>query len=225
MRTQIFKAIFSAATCGLLFCSLLLASHPGTIRAATVYDSGGFETFVAAQTLDGQDPAPPLGNGPWRQDDGISMAEVTALNPIEGFQSVKITRAAGAAGNTRWGVVKPIVPGALENVVNIHFDMRVVRAANEYGPLFGIEAYDASSGTPKLIGSLLLDAAAKSYVTQRAPARLRARASMWTSFLITITASRSTLRTRPARCMWMVSGFIQKVLWMQPPALSQTHLW
>ena len=38
----------------------------------------------------------------------------------------------------------------------------------ELGPLFGIECYDGSGATPKLIGSLLLDAYAGDVVYQRA---------------------------------------------------------
>ncbi len=146
------KTILSIGACGLLLCSLVPA------QATTIYNSGGFETFIPTQNLDGQDPAPPIGNGPWAQDNGASTAEVTTVNPIEGAQSVKITRAAGATGNTRWGVVKSVAPTGLDNVINLYFDMRVVRQTNEFGPLFGIEAYDASAGAPKLIGSLLLDA-------------------------------------------------------------------
>jgi autotransporter-associated beta strand protein len=138
------------------FQILALASCLTSTQAAIIYDSGGFESFIPNQNLDGQDAAP-LGNGPWAQDNGASTNMVTAFNPIEGNQSVKITRAAGATGNTRWGVLKTISPAGLNNVVNIYFDMFVVRQTNDFGPAFGVEAYDASLGTPKLIGSLLLD--------------------------------------------------------------------
>jgi autotransporter-associated beta strand protein len=153
MKT-ISKTILSREGCGLLLCALLLVASFATTQAATVYNSGGFETLVPTQPLDAQDPV----NGPWARDNGTSTAQVTTVNPIEGAQSVKVTRAAGATGNTRWGVVKSVAPAGINNVVNVYFDMRAVRQANEYGPLFGVEAYDASAGTPKLIGSLLLDA-------------------------------------------------------------------
>jgi len=127
--------------------------------AATIYDSAGFESprFVASQPVDGQDPSP-VGPGPWQQDNGASTAIVSSANPIEGAQSLLVTRTNTANGNTRWGVVKSIAPGAFTNVVEILFDMRVTYAAQGYGPLFGIEAYDASAESPKLIGSLFLDA-------------------------------------------------------------------
>jgi autotransporter-associated beta strand protein len=155
MNSTLFKTVRSLKSSALLLCGFVFFLI--STQAATIYDSGGFESFIPSQNLDGQDSAP-LGNGPWAQDNGTSTAEVTGANPIEGNVSVKITRAAGATGNTRWGVVKSVAPAVLNNVVNIYFDMRAVRQANEFGPLFGIEAYDASAGAPKLIGSLLLDA-------------------------------------------------------------------
>jgi autotransporter-associated beta strand protein len=145
MNTKFSQTILSLA---------LLFSWLSSAQAATVYTSGGFETFVPTQPLDTQDVL----NGPWAQDNGTSTAVVTTANPIEGNQSVKVTRATGATGDTRWGVIESVTPAGLNNVVNIYFDMRAVREANEFGPLFGIEAYDASAGAPKLIGSLLLDA-------------------------------------------------------------------
>src|SRR3954453_5258537 len=115
-----------------LFRILTLATCLNSAPAAIIYDSGGFETFIPNQNLDGQD-AGPLGHGPWAQDNGTSTNVVTAVNPIEGNQSVKITRAPGA-GNTRWGLVKPIIPAGLNNLVNIYFDMFVVRQTNDFGP-------------------------------------------------------------------------------------------
>jgi autotransporter-associated beta strand protein len=158
MNTIFIKVVRSLKISCLLLCGFPLGSSLVSVQATTIYDSGGFETFLPLQNLDGQDPTPPIGNGPWAQDNGTSAAMVTAANPIEGNQSVKITRAAGATGNTRWGVLKSVVPAGLNNVVSVSFDMRVVRQANEFGPLFGIEAYDASAGARKLLGSLLLDA-------------------------------------------------------------------
>lgn len=139
-------------------------------EAADIYDSGGFESpvFLLEQSLDGQDPPPPVGNGSWAQDNGSSIATVTAVNAIDGAKSIKITRSAGAAGNTRWGVVKAVSPAVPDNVVDIRFDMQVVQKTNEYGPLFGIEAYGSVLGTPKLIGSLLHDASTGELVCQRA---------------------------------------------------------
>ena len=139
-------------------------------QGAGIYDSGGFESpvFLLEQSLDGQDPPSPLGNGSWAQDNGSSVAVVTAANAIDGAKSIKITRSPGATGNTRWGVVKALSPAVPNNVVDIRFDMQVVQKTNEYGPLFGIEAYGSVLGAPKLIGSLLHDASSGELVCQRA---------------------------------------------------------
>jgi autotransporter-associated beta strand protein len=149
-----------------LFAAGLVASS----QAAPVYDSGGGDSpvFLLEPSLDGQDPPPPLGNGSWAQDNGTSVATVTAANAIDGAKSIKITRSPGSAGNTRWGVVKAVSPAVPDNVVDIRFDMQVVQKTNEYGPLFGIEAYGSILGTPKLIGSLLHDASTGELVCQRA---------------------------------------------------------
>src|SRR5205085_1799990 len=140
--------------------SLIAAAAQG----ATVYDSGGFEAprFLAvpnANNLAGQD-VPPPGQGPWQQDAGTSTAVVQTNTPQAGLQAVEVTRVAGATGNTRWWVNKPVTPTPASSVVDISFDMSVnIPALLTHGPLFGVEAYDDSGATPKLIGALLLDAA------------------------------------------------------------------
>ena len=133
-------------------------------HAATIYDSGGFEAprFVAVPTannLAGQDPTP-AGQGPWQQDAGTSTAVVQTNTPQAGLQAVEVQRLVGATGDTRWFVTKPVTPTPASSVINIDFDMSVnIPAVLTHGPLFGVEAYDASSATPKLVGGLLLDAA------------------------------------------------------------------
>ena len=158
-------SVFRRSLIPALFATGLAALAQG----AGIYDSGGFESpvFLLEQSLDGQDPPPPLGNGSWAQDNGSSVAVVTAANAIDGTRSIKITRSAGATGNTRWGVVKVVNPAVPDNVVDIRFDMQVVQKTNEYGPLFGIEAYGSVFGAPKLIGSLLHDASTGELVCQR----------------------------------------------------------
>ncbi|TAK96714.1 MAG: hypothetical protein EPO07_14265, partial [Verrucomicrobia bacterium] len=152
------------------FIASLLLTICGMARAATVYDSAGFESprFMLTQNMDGQDPIPPVGQGPWQQDNGTSTAVVEGNNPVEGAQSITVTRVGTVTGNTRWGIVKPVTPSGVSNIVEILFDMRVTYAALGYGPLFGIEAYDDSLGGRKLIGSLFLDAGSGDVVCQEA---------------------------------------------------------
>lgn len=148
-----------------------------TSRAAVVYDSGGFEPpkFINTQNLAGQDPVPPpVGYGPWRKDLGTSTAAVQTDIPNGGQQSIKVTRVAGASGDTRWGINVPITPTATSNVVAIDFDLHAIInpginwGGPDLGPLFGVECYDSSGGTPRLIGSLFLDAYAGDIVYQQA---------------------------------------------------------
>jgi autotransporter-associated beta strand protein len=149
------------------FAALMFLASVNVLNATAVYDSGGFESprFAASQSLAGQDAAPPrpLGYGPWQQDAGTSTAVVQTDLPNGGLQSIKVTRVASSTGDTRWGITVPITPTAASNVVAIDFDMtaNIGTGTNwggpDVGPLFGIECYDASLGTPKLIGSLLLD--------------------------------------------------------------------
>ena len=141
----------------------VLAAVPAVSSAVVVYDSGGFEPprFVAGGELQGQD-APPAGQGPWVKDSGTSTAVVQNTNPSGGVQSVQVTRVASPTGDTRWAVEKTITPTASQNLIDIDVDMRVNQAAfgGNFGPAFGIEAYDAAT-TPnalKLIGSLTVDA-------------------------------------------------------------------
>ena len=139
---------------------VLLACLGGQARAAVIYDSGGFELprFTAGGNLQGQDVV----QGPWLKDGGVSTAVVQTTNPAGGTQSVQMTRLANANGDTRWTVTKPITPTASQPIVDIDVDMRLNQATfsgvpptnTDFGPAFGLEAYDGS----KLIGSLTMDA-------------------------------------------------------------------
>ena len=121
--------------------------------SAIVYDSGGFDAprFVSGMALQGQD-SPPTGEGPWQKDGGTSTATVQTAIVATGLQAVQMIRAANNSGDTRWSVLEPLTPTAVDNVVRIDVDMRVEQstfAPFDFGPAFGIEAYDASSaGAP-----------------------------------------------------------------------------
>ena len=150
---------FTRATYSLLTLFLAAASSPGAI----LYESAGFELprFTASQPLQGQDN-PPTGQGPWLKDSGTSTATVQTAVVAGGLQAVQVTRLPISTGDTRWSVIEPFTPTALENIVQIDVDMRVEQSTFtpfDFGPAFGIEAYDGSAaGAPKLIGSVTLDA-------------------------------------------------------------------
>lgn len=144
--------------------------------AVVVYDSGGFESprFTAGLTLQGQDVAP---NGPWLKDPGTSTGVVSTTNPQSGTQAVTITRLAQSGADTRWAVNKPLVPTPFLNIVDTAADVRVEQATfagspptnTDFGPAFGLEAYDATiPATPKLIGSLTVDATTGDVLYQQA---------------------------------------------------------
>lgn len=171
------QAVAFPASSPVALMAVLLSAGIANSTATVIYDSGGFESprFLASQSLAGQDPTPPpVGYGPWHQDTGASTAVVQTDVPNGGLQSVKITRVAGSAGDTRWGVNVPITPSVASNVVAIDFDMSVTISPGtnwggpDLGPLFGVECYDSSSGAPKLIGSVFLDAYAGDVVYQQA---------------------------------------------------------
>jgi len=145
--------------------------------AVVVYDSGGFEAprFTTGLTLQGQDIAP---NGPWLKDPGTSSGVVSTTNPQSGSQAVTITRLAQSGADARWAVNKPLIPSSpFLNVVETDVDMRVQQATysgtpptnTDFGPAFGLEAYDATvPATPKLIGSLTVDATTGDVLYQQA---------------------------------------------------------
>jgi len=154
----------SVVKLGLVAAAVALAA-PAT-SAAVIYDSGGFEApkFTAGAPLAGQDVI----SGPWLKDPGTSTAVVTTTNAFTGTQDVQVTRVPGPTGDTRWSVTKPQAPATGFNVFDIDTDVRVEQSTfsgtpptnTDFGPAFGLEAYDASTTplAPKLIGSVTIDA-------------------------------------------------------------------
>jgi hypothetical protein len=141
----------------------LLAS---SASAAVVYDSNGFEPprFVNGSNLEGQDPVP---NGPWfRAGTNSSTAVIQSAVSTSG-QAVRVERAAEAGADTRWAVIKPIVP--TQRYIHIEWDMRVLETSLPgltFGPFFGIEAYDAVGASIPLIGALGVDASTREVLVQ-----------------------------------------------------------
>jgi hypothetical protein len=148
----------SVVNSGLIAAALAFAAPMAS--AAVVYDSAGFEApkFTAGANLQGQDVAA----GPWLKDPGTGSATISTVNAFSGTQAVVVTRAPTATGDTRWSVIKPLTPVAGANILDIDVDLRVQQATfgglppnnTDFGPAFGIEAYDTS----KLIGSVTVDA-------------------------------------------------------------------
>lgn len=124
--------------------------------AVVLYTSQGFETppFTNNLALENQDPV----NGPWVTDNTVSTATVQSAVKLSGNQAVQVTRAGNSAGDQRWAVQKPITPSL--RYVTIEWDQHTLQTSQvgvNFGPLFGIEAYDAVGSSFPLIGSALVD--------------------------------------------------------------------
>src|SRR6266545_5507387 len=126
MRDKMLKQI------GLCVAIVMAGAGVGTMRAAVVYDSAGFELprfqaapLVGTNALAGQDPAPPVGQGPWQQDAGTSSAVVQTNSVKSGLQSVYVQRLSGATGDTRWWVPVAVTPTVSDPAVDLSFDMDV----------------------------------------------------------------------------------------------------
>ena len=133
----------------------LTAARPAA--AVPVFDSGGFESprYIPGE-LSGQDTL-----GPWLKDAGTATAVVQSTVTNGGTQAVQYTRPAAAAGDTRYGVLKPLTPTGTLQTLRVSWSMNVQQTqvpTVDFGPFFGVEGYDAFNDTPKLIGSLGVDA-------------------------------------------------------------------
>lgn len=142
----------------------------------TIVDSVGFEKpkfdpgFSNSETnyngqLEGQAPFPePFPVGTWLQTHPVgnytSKATVVGgvFAPGGGTQSVKVDR--GANTDARWAV--PVDGWPSERYVCIDWDMRVEQTVaadpSQFGPFFGVEAYDDDATSIGLLGSLGVDA-------------------------------------------------------------------
>jgi hypothetical protein len=126
---------------------------------AAVFDSGGFESpRYTTGPLEGQDLL-----GPWQEDNataGIARIQTDVVQ--SGQQAVRMVRPGAPDGDTRYGVVKPIVPNGVLNTIRVSWDMNVPQNAQAnvpFGPFFGVEGYDGTVPThPQLAGSLGVDA-------------------------------------------------------------------
>ncbi len=120
--------------------------------AVVIYDSGGFEApRFTPGPLTGQD------GGSWMQSPAPSTGTAIVQSAVKfaGNQAVQVTR---AANNDRYFPDTPVVtPTPAQRYITIDWKMNVTEAvhAGNFGPFFGIEAYDPTS---KVIGALGVDA-------------------------------------------------------------------
>jgi hypothetical protein len=140
-----------------IFAVAMALLAAGRASAVPVFDSGGFEAprYIAGE-LSGQDT-----QGPWLKDAGTATAVVQSTVTNGGTQAVQYTRPAAAAGDTRYGVLKPLTPTGSLQVLRVNWSMNVQQTqvpTVDFGPFFGVEGYDAFNDVPKLIGSLGVDA-------------------------------------------------------------------
>lgn len=147
-----------------LLSAVALAAVAQPLSAAVIYDSGGFEEprFAAGAPLEGQDPA----QGPWVRSGGTaSSATVQSTVVQSGSQAVQVNR---QGDDTFWGVIEP--EPAVAGQIAVEWDLNVVQAthAGDFGPFFGVQAYDALDNAPLLIGAAGIDAKTGEFLYQEA---------------------------------------------------------
>jgi len=169
------QRILSAAPACILAALLLLSATNSFAATTGIVPFGGspgvigFETSEGYTTmfdgdgkLEGQVPA--TFNGTWlrspeRPDGAIESAGFIQTSVVKtGDQAVQIDRIAGS--DDRWGV--PVDGFPSERFVCIEWDMRVDPSSgtvgSDFGPLFGIEAYDDDAAQIGLLGTIMVDA-------------------------------------------------------------------
>lgn len=113
-----------------------------------IVNTAGFEAFNAGP-LAGQQGWASVGSG---------AATIQSTVVKSGTKAVKVDKSAGS--DSRWGDVVTGYP--TERFIMVNWDMRVTgtgAGAGNFGPVLGVEAYDASSPSAiKLLGSLFVDA-------------------------------------------------------------------
>ncbi len=151
-RAMLWRKFVLTAASAVVATAFVSSSAP----AAVLYDSEGFETppFVNNSALEGQDPV----DGPWFTDNNVSSATVQSGVKASGSQAVQVTRNGSANADQRWAVSKPITPS--ERYVIVEWDQLTLQTSQfgvSFGPVFGIEAYDAVGNSFPLIGAAGVD--------------------------------------------------------------------
>jgi hypothetical protein len=143
--------------------------------------NGFSTTFLTTGQLEGQFNPPGSGQvtspGQWLRTKGAgastAVVQNTVFAPGGGNQAVKVDRAAAANADQRWAVPvdalgypdypNPAPPEPAQPCICITWDMRVqgpagINNGNQFGPFFGVEAYDDAGNPIALLGSLGVDA-------------------------------------------------------------------
>lgn len=148
---------FAAALC------ILAAGAAAQAASFTLVDGEGFESPEYAQALlEGQFASTFEGNGSaaWVQSPlgGTGVATVQDSVVASGSQAVQVDRAANS--DDRWAVPIAGAPSANMPIVCIEWDMLVEASptTQDFGPFFGIEAYDDDATTLLRVGSWGVDA-------------------------------------------------------------------
>jgi hypothetical protein len=144
-------------------CSLLVFVPGSNLVASGVPFTTGFEfpTYNANQPLQNQSGW--LWDGTAQGTVGHSNAIVQSAIAHTGNQAVRVTKAANS--DRHWAVPTsnypaPILTYPTQRFVTIDWDMRVTEApaSSNYGPFFGVDANDRTSGLARVLGSLGVEA-------------------------------------------------------------------
>ncbi|MGL4512585.1 MAG: VPLPA-CTERM sorting domain-containing protein [Lacipirellulaceae bacterium] len=144
------------------FAALLACAGVSQATTFSVVDAGGFEapfttTFNGTGQLEGQVPS--TFNGTWlrTRGPGLGQAFIQTTTVGAGTQAVQVNKVANS--DDFWGVPVDGYP-ALQYIC-IDWDMRVEQTAGpsgNFGPFFGVDAYDDESNPVARLGALGVDA-------------------------------------------------------------------
>ncbi len=185
-----------------VFGSLCVILAAGSVSAAsfTLVDGEGFEAPDYSQAiLEGQFASTfeGFGSAAWVQSPvgGTSTAVVQDSVVASGSQAVQVDRAANS--DDRWAV--PITGAPALPLVCIEWDMLVEEATGpqDFGPFFGIEAYDDDATSILRVGSLGVDASTGDVLLTDRPTGLVETGAtvdfgVWNSFRMVLDYSTDT---------------------------------
>jgi hypothetical protein len=160
-RDRITAAFRVVALCGLLVC----VSGTATSGSGVVLNAG----FEQPDYLPGalQTQAGWLWDGTGQSTVGASSAVVQNAIAKTGSQAVLVTRA--PLSDRHWAMPKTGLP--TQRFIAVDWDMRVSEAplTDGYGPFFGVDSNDRSSGFARVLGTLGVDASTGEVLYQESP--------------------------------------------------------